>query len=91
MWLGVLLILVVVLVALGGVVAGGIYAAILLPIAAIVLIAGLISVMWRRSNDPSERVRRSERHVQPAHSPGHNAAAAPSTPDDLVDARQQTQ
>lgn len=91
MWLALALIIVVILVALGGLVAGGIYAAVLIPIAVIVLLGGLIAAMWRRSSDPSRRVRRTEEQAQPAHSPGHNAAAAPSTPDDLVNARQQSQ
>lgn len=90
MWVAWIFAVVIVLLLLGGIVVGGIYAAVLLPIAAIVLIGGLIYTLWSRDREPRRMAR--ERHVDPvAHTPGHNATAAPSTPDDIVDARRQAQ
>jgi membrane protein implicated in regulation of membrane protease activity len=49
MWLFVPFIVLLVLAIIGGLLVGGIYAAVLLPIVAIVLIAGMSAVLLRRS------------------------------------------
>jgi hypothetical protein len=90
MWIAWIFAIVIVLLLLGGVVVGGVYAAVLLPIAAIILIGALIYTLWARDREPKRMER--ERQVDPLpHTPGQNATATPSTPDDIVDARRQAQ
>lgn len=65
MWLGLVFLFVIVLALLGGVVVGGIYALILLPIAAIILVGALGLTIWRRANDPERRAGPAGRAGQP--------------------------
>jgi uncharacterized membrane protein YfcA len=94
MWLGLIILIVIVLALLGGVIVGGVYALVLLPIAAVILLGALLSMLWRRSRDPAARARTAERLRPPsvggpAGGPagGGNAPSAPSTPDEILDAR----
>ena len=71
---------------------GGIFALILVPIAAIIVVVAVVMPMWARatSGRPSPEDERSRSAL--AYSDGHhNATAAPATPDQLVDARQKSQ
>ncbi|MFZ0088591.1 MAG: hypothetical protein WAL63_03730 [Solirubrobacteraceae bacterium] len=91
MWLVLIAVPILVLLVLGGLLAGGVYAIVLVPIAVVIGVGAVIYLMWgqatRASHIPSEQDR-----VQPLPHTGHaNAAATPSTPDQLVDARQQEQ
>jgi hypothetical protein len=98
MWLSWILVLVVLLAALGGVVAGGIYAAVLLPIAAIFLIAAFAAGL-KRARDPELRRRQDEplsMNVGPldpeAAAAQHEAEVHPDvTPGQLTDARRSEQ
>lgn len=98
MWLGLLIAFAVLLAVIGGVVVGGIFALILVPIAAIILIAAVVMSMWARASSgrpgPEDERSRSRSSSGPPAYPhgGHqNASAGPATPDDLVDARQKSQ
>jgi uncharacterized protein (DUF58 family) len=91
MWLGLVLILFIALLLLGGLAAGGVYAIVLIPIAAIVLVGALILSMWRRATQPREPTPRQHLSPDLPHSPGQNVHAAPSTPDQITDARQGAQ
>ena len=93
MWLGILLIFLIVLVALGGLVAGGIYAAVLIPIAAIILVGSLVITMWRRSSDP--QARRGDPgsvgwppSVNASTGSAVNDPGRPDTPDEALERRQ---
>jgi hypothetical protein len=92
MWLGLVLILAVALALIGGVVVGGVFAFILVPIAAIIVVTALVMSMWARANRPREGAQRpgSPDNSLP-HGAHSNAASTPATPDQLVDARQQAQ
>ncbi|MBV9817853.1 MAG: hypothetical protein JOZ07_05820 [Solirubrobacterales bacterium] len=92
MWLAVPILIIVVLALLGGLAAGGVYAAVLIPIAAIILLVAMITSLWRRATgegeDPRER-RRTE--VPLPHTSPQNTPATPATPDQIVDARREAQ
>jgi uncharacterized membrane protein YfcA len=93
MWLGLVLVILVILVLLGGLVAGGVYAAVLIPIAAIILISSLVITMWRRSNDPEARHGPAGSvgwppPVNTSTGSGVNDPKAPDTPDEALKRRQ---
>jgi hypothetical protein len=91
MWLALPLLLLIVLVLAGGLVVGGIYAIVLVPIAAIVLIGAVVYTMWDRASEPPN-LRRERQGVAPLpHTPGQNAQSSPSTPNEIVDAQRQSQ
>jgi hypothetical protein len=90
MWLGLILLIIIVLALLGGVIVGGVYALVLLPIAAIILVGALLSMLWNRSRDPAARAHTAERLRPPSvGGPGAeaNAPSAQATPDEILDAR----
>jgi hypothetical protein len=91
MWLALPVILLIVLALAGGLLVGGIYAIVLVPIAAIILIGAVIYTIWGRASEPPNLRRERENIDSLPHTPGQNAAAAPSTPNDIVDARQRSQ
>jgi hypothetical protein len=98
MWLGLLVVFAVLLAVIGGVVVGGIFALILVPIAAIILIFGVVMSMWGRATSgqpaPEDERSRSGSGSDPPiypHGAHQNASAGPATPGDLVDARQKSQ
>lgn len=87
MWLYIFVIPLVIVMLVGGLLAGGIFTIVFLPLALIIVAATIIYTMWAGSNDPPN-LRREREHVEPLPHTGHaNTAATPSTPDQLVDAR----
>jgi uncharacterized membrane protein len=93
MWLGIVIAFAVLLAVIGGVVVGGIFALILVPIAAIILVFALVMSMWARatSGRPSPEDEHSRSAPPYPHGGHQNASPAPATPDQLVDARQKSQ
>ena len=93
MWLGVIVVLAVVLALIGGVIVGGIFAFILIPIAAILVGGAVVASVWARatSGRPSPEDERSQAAPAYPHGGSPNGSAAPATPDQLVDARQKSQ
>lgn len=90
MWLAFPVIVLLVLGILGGLVVGGIYAAILIPLALIIGVGGFGYSIWasrRQGALPDERG-----GVDPLPHSGHsNTAPTPSSPDQLVDAKRTQQ
>ena len=89
MWLIVPIVVLVILAILGGVLVSGIFAVVLLPIAAIVLLVGLVTI-WRRASDPEFQEHLDEKERKPLGASGgmvDASSTAPSTPDELVNAR----
>lgn len=91
MWLMYLALPIVIVMVILGLLAGGIYTIVFLPLAAIIIGAGILFTMWgratRQRNIPGERER-----VKPLPHTSHaNAATPPATPDQLVDAQRQQQ
>jgi uncharacterized protein (DUF58 family) len=94
MWFYPLLIILVILAVMGGTLAGGIFTIVLVPLAAIVLISGLVYGLWARSLEGStsagpEATQTTERPLP--HSRRRPGGRTPSTPERLADARRQQQ
>jgi hypothetical protein len=91
MWLVTLAFPIIVVMVVGGLIAGGIYTIVFIPVAVIIGGFALVYTIWGRStkqsNIPGERER-----VRPLpHTQHSNTAASPATPDQLVDAQRQQQ
>lgn len=91
MWLWIFVLPLAVVMVIGGLIAGGIYTIVFLPVAIIIIAAGMTYTMWGRAtkqrNIPGERER-----VQPLpHTSPANAGSVPSTPEQLVDAQRREQ
>ncbi len=91
MWLVLIFAPIVVLLLAGGLLVGGVYAIVLVPIAVIIGVAAVVWLMWASAARP-EKIPGEREPVQPLPHTNHaNTASTPSTPDDLVDARQREQ
>jgi hypothetical protein len=92
MWLTFPVALLVVLFIIGAIVGGGIFTIVLVPIAVIMIVAAVGFSMWNRAQSQgSGRSHKAQTGDPLPHSGHRNVAPSPSTPDDLVDARQQQQ
>lgn len=93
MWLGIVVAFGVLLALIGGLVVGGIFALVLVPIAVIIVVVAVVLSMWARatSGRPSPEDERSRSAPAYPHGGHSNVSAAPTTPDQLVDARQKSQ
>jgi hypothetical protein len=95
MWLAVVLILAIVFMVIAGILSGGIFTIVLVPLAGIAAVTGLAYAMWARatgagSQQEAEVTADSVPDPLP-HSEHSNAPAAPDTPGQLVDARRRQQ
>jgi hypothetical protein len=91
MWLLFFVVPIAIVLLVGGLLAGGIYTIVFLPIALIIAGGAVLYTMWGRSTEPQNVPGERER-VQPLpHTQHANTAHAPSTPDQLVDARRAEQ
>lgn len=89
MWLGLLVLIVILLAIIGGLAVGGVYLVVLVPVAVVIAVAYIAYAMSKRSSEPVSPTDAAAAEDAPLpHSGRRNTAAAPSTPDDLVDARQ---
>lgn len=91
MWLVLLVVPLFVILLAAGIIAGGVYSAVLLPIAGIILVGAVIYTMWGRSTEPENIPGERERVKPLPHTDHRNTGPAPSTPDQLVDARRAEQ
>lgn len=92
MWLGLLLIIIVVAALGASIVSGGIFTIIVLPVAvAIALIALFVSAWGRASGRSAPSDKPDPGPPSLPHSAHRNSAPAPSTPDQLVDAKRAQQ
>jgi hypothetical protein len=87
MWLYILVIPLAIVMVIGGLLAGGIFTLVFLPIAVIIIAAAIIYTMWGSATDTPNIPGEGERVEPLPHTAHRNTAAAPSTPDQLVDAR----
>ena len=91
MWLYIFVVPLAVLMFIGGLLAGGIYTIVFLPVAVIIAGATILYTMWASSHRPADISGERER-VQPLpHSEHANTRPAPSSPERLVDARRAEQ
>jgi hypothetical protein len=94
MWFYPLLLTVVVLAIVGGALAGGIFTIVLIPLAAIVLVSAVVYSMWGRALQARAGASTDASHTsaQPLpHRRERPTGRAPSSPEELVDARRQQQ
>jgi hypothetical protein len=89
MWLAFPFFVVVIFMLVGGVLFGGIFTIVLVPLAFIVMVSAVGYLMWARAAGASATVDEQRVAQEPLpHSSHSNSPAAPATPDELVDARQ---
>jgi hypothetical protein len=93
MWLLFLALPIAIFMVVGGLLTGGAYTIVLLPLAAIIFAFSVWRVWASRTAVPvSTRVERARPEVEPLpHTHHANSAAPPTTPDQLVDAQRQAQ
>lgn len=91
MWLGLPVLILAVLALVGAVVGGGVFTLVLVPIAILFALAAIGYSMWNRASHPHETEQGTPTSGPLPHSNHSNASVAPSTPDQLVDARQKQQ
>jgi hypothetical protein len=93
MWLYIIAVFLLVVGIVGSVVSGGIFTIVLVPLGVIALVTAGIVTLWARSQQG--RAGQTGDSPEPSEEPlptGHsNAPAAPSTPEDLVNARREAQ
>lgn len=90
MWLALPVVVLIVLGIIGALVVS-FYAAVLVPIAVIVLLVGMFAI-GRRASDPEFRERLNEKQSPPLGGTGgvvDDQASAPKTPDEILEARRQ--
>jgi hypothetical protein len=91
MWLLIFLAPLAVVLVIGGLLAGGIFTIVFLPVAVLIIAFAILFAMWgqkdRRTTAPSERP--SQQPMTANQTPA--SAPTPSTPDQLADARRAAQ
>lgn len=91
MWLFFLVAPLAIFLIVGGLLAGGIYTIVFLPIAVIIAVGSIIYTMWGSSTEPRNIPGERERVKPLPHTPPPDTAPGPMTPDQLVDARRAEQ
>jgi hypothetical protein len=90
MWLFWFLLPLAIVMVIGGLLAGGIYTIVFLPIA--VIIIGTVMVFRMYGKSPDRRRLPRDQSTAPGPSTGHvNVAPSPNSPGELTDARRQAQ
>lgn len=95
MWLYMVALVLLVAGIVGGVLTGGIFTIVLLPLGVIVLIAAIVTGLWARGAGASAHDLRSGAELEPADLPHTTrpqpGASGTTSPDELVDARRRAQ
>jgi hypothetical protein len=92
MWLAFFFFFGAAFVAIAGILSGGIFTLVLVPIAAIAVLSGIAYVAWGYAGGAGSQQEVESAMSEPLpHSDHSNVPAPPNTPDDLVDARQHAQ
>lgn len=87
MWLFFFALPLAIVLIVGGLLAGGIYTIVFLPIAVIIVAASIIYTMWGRATEP-QNIPGEREEVKPLpHTHHSNTAPTPSNPNELADAR----
>lgn len=87
MWLFFFALPLAIILIVGGLLAGGIYTIVFLPVAVIIAGGAIIYTMWGRATEPQNVPGERERVKPLPHTDHANTGGAPSSPDQLVDAR----
>ena len=92
MWLGLMLAIIIVLALVASIFSGGIFTIVVLPLAVVIAFVVMIVAAWGRGSARSKDPPRESAGRAPLPHSGHsNTAPAPTTPDQLVDARRAQQ
>ncbi len=92
MWLSFPVLILVILMIIGGIIGGGVFTLVLVPVAAIIFIVSIVVSGWSRSQEGGENPSEASLTGDPLpHSGRRNMPASPASPDDLVNARQHEQ
>jgi hypothetical protein len=90
MWLVIFVVPLAIIMLIGGLLAGGIFTIVFLPLALIIAALAMIFTLWGKSQD--RRPLPSDQPTVPEPGGGlSNTPARPNTPDELVNARRQAQ
>jgi hypothetical protein len=88
MWLSFLLFAGLLFLLVGGVLLGGIFTLVLVPVAIVAALSAVAYLMWARAAGADPAVNPKPDDAPLPHSSYANVDPAPSTPDDVVNARQ---
>jgi hypothetical protein len=89
MWLAFPLIFALVFALIGGVLLGGVFTLVLVPLVIVIAVSAFGYAIWARAAGAAGSKEQPGTAGEPLpHSSHQNAPAAPATPDELVDARQ---
>lgn len=92
MWLIWFVIPLAIFLIVGGLLAGGIYTIVFLPIAVIIALGSYVFTLWGRSSSRDRPLPPEDEPVRPLPRTDHaNTTSAPATPDQFVDARRRAQ
>ena len=90
MWLAFRFFIVILFILVGGVFLGGIYTIVLVPLVFVVAVSAVGYLMWARAAGDRATIDPEPTVQEPLpHSSHSNSPAAPASPNELVDARQQ--
>jgi hypothetical protein len=89
MWLYIVALVLLVFGIVGGIATGGIFTIVLIPLGVIALVTAGVFSLWGRSQQGGEEP--SSEIGEPLPTGHSNAASAPSSPEQLVDARREQQ
>jgi hypothetical protein len=90
MWLGLVLIIIVAAALAASIVSGGIFTIVVLPVAVIIAVVAAAFSLWGRASGRSKGRDRGDPAPLPPSS-HRNTAPAPTTPDQIVDAKRAAQ
>ncbi|MGH2857502.1 MAG: hypothetical protein ACRDMJ_08445 [Solirubrobacteraceae bacterium] len=92
MWLIWFVIPLAIFLIIGGLLAGGVYTIVFLPIAVIIALGSYAFTLWGRSSGRRRRLPGEDEPARPLpHGHHANTSPAPATPDQLVDAQRRAQ
>jgi hypothetical protein len=91
MWFAIPLVVLILFGLIGGVLLGGVFTLVLVPLAILGTIATIGGMLWVRATEGSSGAASASIPDGLPHSARRNTAPAPSTPGDLADARRQQQ
>lgn len=88
MWFTIPFIILLVFILIGGVLLGGVFTLVLVPLAILGTVGAVGGALWVRSSQDTSKSAPQTTPDDLPHTSHQNTAPAPSTPNDLVDARQ---
>jgi hypothetical protein len=91
MWFYMIAVFLILIGIIGGVLSGGIFTIIFIPLGAIMLVVAVLAGMWGRSQQPRNESEGSKTGPSPLRHTRPQGTPRPSTPEELADARRAQQ